>query len=151
MIKTQIFIQLITAAAGSIGFGLLFHIRKRYLGLVGIGGMIGWLAYVFFTGIWDGVFLPSLAAGFIVDIYAEILARVCKETSTSFFVTSIIPLVPGSTLFYCMSSIVEGNSQMALMYGRDTFYFALGIAVGMSAAWSICYFGRTVRKKQDAG
>lgn len=113
--------------------------------------MIGWLAYVFFAGIWEGVFLPSLAAGFIVDIYAEILARVCKETSTSFFVTSIIPLVPGSTLFYCMSSIVEGNSQMALMYGRDTFYFALGIAVGMSAAWSICYFGRTVRKKQDAG
>ena len=128
MIKTQLFIQLITAAAGSIGFGLLFHIRKRYLGLVGIGGMIGWLAYVFFAGIWEGVFLPSLAAGFIVDIYAEILARVCKETSTSFFVTSIIPLVPGSTLFYCMSSIVEGNSQMALMYGRDTFYFALGIA-----------------------
>lgn len=37
MIKTQLFIQLITAAAGSIGFGLLFHIRKRYLGLVGIG------------------------------------------------------------------------------------------------------------------
>ena len=151
MIKTQLFIQLITAAAGSIGFGLLFHIRKRYLGLVGIGGMIGWLAYVFFAGIWEGVFLPSLAAGFIVDIYAEILARVCKQTSSSFFVTSIIPLVPGSTLFYCMSSIVEGNSQMALMYGRDTFYFALGIAVGMSAAWSICYFGRTVRKKQDAG
>lgn len=47
-----------------------------------------------------------------------------------------------------MSSIVEGNSQMALMYGRDTFYFALGIAVGMSAAWSICYFGRTVRKNR---
>ncbi|MDD5872167.1 MAG: threonine/serine exporter family protein [Clostridia bacterium] len=149
MIDTQLFVQLITAAAGSAGFGLLFHIKKRYIGLVGIGGMIGWLVYVFCTGIWDGVFLPSLAAGFIVDVYAEILARICKETSTSFFVTSIIPLVPGSTLFYCMSSIVEGNNHMALIYGRDTFYFALGIAVGMSAAWSICYFGRTVRNRAE--
>ena len=149
MIDTQLFVQLIRAPAGSAGFGLLFHIKKRYIGLVGIGGMIGWLVYVFCTGIWDGVFLPSLAAGFIVDVYAEILARICKETSTSFFVTSIIPLVPGSTLFYCMSSIVEGNNHMALIYGRDTFYFALGIAVGMSAAWSICYFGRTVRNRAE--
>ena len=84
-----------------------------------------------------------------VDVYAEILARICKETSTSFFVTSVIPLIPGSTLYYCMNSIVEGNTVRALEYGRDTFLFAFGIAAGMSIAWSICYFLRTVRKKQN--
>ena len=67
--------------------------------------------------------------------------------STSFFVTSVIPLIPGSTLYYCMNSIVEGNTVRALEYGRDTFLFAFGIAAGMSIAWSICYFLRTVRKK----
>ena len=83
------------------------------------------------------------------DVYAEILARICKETSTSFFVTSVIPLIPGSTLYYCMNSIVEGNTVRALEYGRDTFLFAFGIAAGMSIAWSICYFLRSVRKKQN--
>ena len=95
------------------------------------------------------VFLPTLMAGFVTDVYAEILARICKETSTSFFVTSVIPLIPGSTLYYCMNSIVEGNTVRALEYGRDTFLFAFGIAAGMSIAWSICYFLRTVRKKQN--
>ena len=92
-------------------------------------------------------FLPALLAGFIADVYAEILARICKETSTSFFVTSVIPLIPGSTLYYCMSSIVEGNPMQALKYGRDTFLFAFGIAAGMSIAWAICYFLRSVKAR----
>ena len=95
------------------------------------------------------MFLPTLLAGLVTDVYAEILARICKETSTSFFVTSVIPLIPGSTLYYCMSSIVEGNTVQALEYGRDTFLFAFGIAAGMSIAWSICYFLRSIRKKQN--
>ena len=134
--NTTIVIQLITGALGSVGFGILFHMKKKYLPLAAVGGFISWM-----------VFLPSLLAGFIVDVYAEILARICKETSTSFFVTSVIPLIPGSTLYYCMNSIVEGNTVQALEYGRDTFLFAFGIAAGMSIAWAICYFLRSIKKK----
>ena len=96
--------------------------------------------------LWGGVFLPSLLSSFVVDVYAEILARICKETSTSFFVISVIPLIPGSTLYYCMNSILESNTLQALSYGRDTFLFAFGIAAGMSIAWALCYFFRTVKK-----
>jgi len=35
-----------------------------------------------------------------------------------------------------------------LEYGRDTFLFAFGIAAGMSIAWSICYFLRSIRKNR---
>ena len=35
----------------------------------------------------------------------------------------------------------------ALEYGRDTFLFAFGIAAGMSIAWAICYFLRSIKKK----
>ena len=119
--NTQAIIQLITGAVGSVAFGMLFHMKSKYLPLAG--------------------------AGFIADLYAEILARICKETSTSFFVTSVIPLIPGSTLYYCMNSIMEGNTMQALAYGRDTFLFAFGIAAGMSIGWAICYFFRTVKSK----
>ena len=144
-----IMIQLITGAIGSVGFGILFHIKKKYLPLVAVGGFLSWLVFLLGKEFWGNVFLPTLMAGFVTDVYAEILARICKETSTSFFVTSVIPLIPGSTLYYCMNSIVEGNTVRALEYGRDTFLFAFGIAAGMSIAWSICYFLRTVRKKQN--
>ena len=142
---TTTVIQLITGAIGSVAFGLLFHMKTKYLSLAAAGGFFSWLVFLFGKGLWGNVFLPALLAGFIVDVYAEILARVCKETSTSFFVTSVIPLIPGSTLYYCMSSIVEGNTIQALEYGRDTFLFAFGIAAGMSIAWAICYFLRSVK------
>ena len=100
-----IMIQLITGAIGSVGFGILFHIKKKYLPLVAVGGFLSWLVFLLGKEFWGNVFLPTLMAGFVTDVYAEILARICKETSTSFFVTSVIPLIPGSTLYYCMNSI----------------------------------------------
>ena len=138
--NTTIVIQLITGALGSVGFGILFHMKKKSLPLAAVGGFISWMVFLLGKGLWGNVFLPSLLAGFIVDVYAEILARICKETS-------VIPLIPGSTLYYCMNSIVEGNTVQALEYGRDTFLFAFGIAAGMSIAWAICYFLRSIKKK----
>ena len=111
-----IMIQLITGAIGSVGFGILFHIKKKYLPLAAVGGFLSWLVFLLGKEFWGN---------------------------------SVIPLIPGSTLYYCMNSIVEGNTVRALEYGRDTFLFAFGIAAGMSIAWSICYFLRTVRKKQN--
>ena len=136
---TMTVIQLITGAIGSVAFGLLFHMKTKYLPLATAGGFLSWLVFLFGKNLWGSVF--------IADVYAEILARICKETSTSFFVTSVIPLIPGSTLYYCMSSIVEGNPMQALKYGRDTFLFAFGIAAGMSIAWAICYFLRSVKAR----
>ena len=121
--------------------------KKKYLPLAAVGGFLSWLVFLIGKGLLGKVFLPSLLAGFIVDVYAEILARICKATSTSFFVTSVIPLIPGSTLYYCMNSIVEGNTVQALEYGRNTFLFAFGIAARMSIAWAICYFLRSIKKK----
>ena len=114
--NTTIVIQLITGALGSVGFGILFHMKKKYLPLAAAGGFISWMVFLLGKGLWGNV-------------------------------TSVIPLIPGSTLYYCMNSIVEGNTVQALEYGRDTFLFAFGIAAGMSIAWAICYFLRSIKKK----
>ncbi|MBT9769409.1 threonine/serine exporter [Coprococcus catus] len=141
-------IQLLTGATGAIGFGILFHTKRNYLPLVGIGGAFGWFVYVISKDAGLGIFFSSLLAGLFVDFYAEILARVCKETSTAFFVPSVIPMIPGSTLYYCMSSIVENELEMAWQYGKDTFLFAFGIAAGMSIAWAVCDLTRRIKKQQ---
>ena len=82
---TMTVIQLITGAIGSVAFGLLFHMKTKYLPLAAAGGFLSWLVFLFGKSLWGSVFLPALLAGFIADVYAEILARICKETSTSFF------------------------------------------------------------------
>ena len=67
-----------------------------------------------------------------------------KAPSTLFFITSTVPLIPGSTLYYCMDAIVAGEKEAALRYGMITFLIAFGIAMGMSIAWAICSLMRHV-------
>ena len=142
----NVIIQLLTGAAGSVGFGLIFHINKRYLPVAAVGGAFGWLAYLLLSHYGNHIFISMLVASFCVAIYAEILARVYGAPSTPFFVTSAIPLIPGSTLYYCMSALAEGNTRLAEEYGSQTFLCALGIAGGMAIAWCICDLTRKMKR-----
>ena len=83
--NTTMNIQLITGALGSTAFGILFHMKSKHLPLAAAGGILSWLVFILGKVLWGNVFLPTLLAGFIADVYAEILARICKGTSTSFF------------------------------------------------------------------
>ena len=138
--------QLITGAAGSVGFGLIFHINKKYLPAAAMGGAFGWLVYLLLSHNGNHIFVSMLAASFCEAVYAEILARLYGAPSTPFFVTSAIPLIPGSTLYYCMSALAEGNIMQAEKYGGQTFLCALGISGGMAIAWCICDLTRKIKK-----
>ena len=142
----NVIIQLFTGAAGSVGFGLIFHINKKYLPVTAVGGAFGWLAYLLLSHHGNHIFVSMLVASFCVAIYAEILARVYGAPSTPFFVTSAIPLIPGSTLYYCMSALAEGNTRLAEEYRSQTFLCALGIAGGMAIAWCICDLTRKIKR-----
>ena len=98
----QVFSQLLSAALGSVGFGLIFNLNRRYLPAAGVGGLLAWLAYL-------------LAA---------------------------IPLIPGSTLYYCMNAVVSNDLSAAEHFGEQTFLAALGIAGGMAIAWCLADLSR---------
>ena len=103
----QVFSQLLSAALGSVGFGLIFNLNRRYLPAAGVGGLLAWLAYLLAANTLHSVFLANLLAGFCAALYAEILARCCNAPSTPFFITAAIPLIPGSTLYYCIVPFSE--------------------------------------------
>ena len=135
----QVLSQLISAALGSVGFGLIFNLNRRYLPAAAVGGF---LAYLLADHALSSVFLANLLAGFCAAIYAEILARCCNAPSTPFFITSAIPLIPGSTLYYCMNAVVSSDLRAAEHFGEQTFLAALGIASGMAIAWCLADLSR---------
>ena len=92
-----------------------------------------------------GYFFPSLAASAFGALYAEVLARWLKAPSTLFFIVAMIPLIPGSTLYYSMSCAVYGQLAQASIYGLQTFQCALGIGTGMSIVWALCDFSRKMQ------
>ena len=119
-------LQLLMAFFGSAGFAIMFHLRRNFL-------MIA------------GYFFPSLAASAFGALYAEVLARWLKAPSTLFFIVAMIPLIPGSTLYYSMSCAVYGQLAQASIYGLQTFQCALGIGTGMSIVWALCDFSRKMQ------
>lgn len=132
-------LKMIGAVLGSVGFGLIFHGEKRNILVSSFGSLLGIIFYLICTDYYKmNIFICALIAGFVCDIYAEIMARVLKAPSTTFFLVATIPLIPGSTLYYCIDKIVVQDSQGAIQYGMETFLTALGICVGMSIAWAIC-------------
>ena len=82
-----IMIQLITGAIGSVGFGILFHIKKKYLPLAAVGGFLSWLVFLLGKEFWGNVFLPTLMAGFVTDVYAEqyFLPQCCSYNNKEYF------------------------------------------------------------------
>jgi uncharacterized membrane protein YjjB (DUF3815 family) len=139
-------IQLFAGAIGCVGFGLIYNLRLRYLPLAAGGGFLCWFIYLLSSEyLFSGIFLPTLASGFVTAMYAEVLARICRAPSTPFFITSVLPLVPGSTLYYCIDALVQNETARAQSYGIQTFLYALAIAGGMAIAWTICDFSRKVQ------
>ncbi len=132
-------IQLITSFVGSLGFALVFNLRKNILAAASLGGAVCWAMYLLTDALFDGIFIPSFFAAASAALYAELAARVLKLPATVVFISAIIPLIPGSSLYYTMSYAVSGDFQLFSEYGMKTLYCILGITSGISFVWSLWY------------
>ena len=85
-----------------------------------------------------------MAAAAFATIYAETMARIKKAPATVFYIPTVVPLIPGGSLFYTMSYAVLSEWNMVQSYGASTLYCALGIAAGMSMVLSIAHTARRI-------
>ena len=130
----DVIIQLAAAFAGALGFSILYRLRFRHVLFASFAGMVTWGVYLAVHSLTDGSFIPCLAGALFAAILSEILAHLRKCPATLFLLPAIIPLVPGGTLYYTMSSAVRGDFAAAAGYGRETVICACAIAAGISFA-----------------
>ena len=128
----DLLISLATAFFGSLGFALLFGLRRRYLLPAALGGMLSWGLYLLLDHLSASPFLACFAASAFSMVYAELLSRLMHSPTTLFVIPAIIPLVPGSSLYYAMSAAVQRDFAGAREFGSQTLELALAIAAGMS-------------------
>ena len=140
------FIGIFTALIGSLGFSLVFNQRKKHIFFAALGGALSWGAYLLIFRLSGGIFLSSFLASALVAVYSEILARVKKTPASHYLIVGLIPLIPGSSLYYAMSCAVQGEWQQARAFGYETAQYALGIAVGISIVWALLEILRNILK-----
>ncbi len=145
----EIIVQLIMAAIGSLGYGMMFGLRFKYLVKVAIGGLCSWGIYLLCIKCLDSIFFATLLAGAFVAFYSEIMARTMKAPSTLFFVTSIMPLIPGRALYYTCSSAVVRDWAGCKANAIITIQYALAIAVGACIIWAIMLTIENIKKLKN--
>ncbi|MGN0370393.1 MAG: threonine/serine exporter family protein [Butyrivibrio sp.] len=129
-------VQLISAFIGSVGFCILYHMRYKLLIPAAVGSVICWAVYLISFRFIGGIFWSSFIASAVAALYSEILAKIVKVPATILLLPAIIPMVPGSTLFYTMNCAVRGEWTQAKAYAVDTGMYALGIAAGICIIWA---------------
>ena len=127
------FIQVLTGALGSFGFGILFNLRGRKLLITTAGGFISWAVFLLLE-----TWIPGEPARYFlsmtaISVYAEIFARVEKAPTTTFLVPCVIPLIPGSALYYTMNYALNEQWDLFVQKAFYTLELALALALGIIA------------------
>ena len=108
-----------------------------FLGAI-LGGMLNQHPAYLLAGVWtQSVFVQSFAASAVTAVWSEILARVKKTPAQQYLIVGLIPLVPGATLYYAMSAVVQQDWAQAQFHGYRVTAFVLGIAAGVSLTLSL--------------
>ncbi len=130
MTGTEI-IQILAAFVGSIGFALLFNIRGWRLAAASTGGLLSWFLFIVINKAIENEAIVYFIVAFAISVYAEIMARVLKTPTTTFITASLIPLIPGGSLYYTMVHAFSGNYEAFLPRAINTLQLAAALALGV--------------------
>lgn len=131
------FIQIITGFVGSLGFAVLFNIQGIRLLVAGMGGFLSWMAFVLLSHVILNDAINYFLVALLISFYAEIMARVVKTPTTTFITTSLIPLIPGGSLYYTMAYAFGGHVEAFAEKGIYTLQLAAALALGIILATTL--------------
>lgn len=129
--------QIFTGFLGSLGFSILFNIRGRKLLVASLGGLISWTIFLLLEPVFQGEALRYFFASAAITVYSEIFARVLKTPTTTFLVSSIVPLIPGGSLYYTMNYALNEQWNLFVQKAVSTLELALALAVGIIAVTTL--------------
>lgn len=120
----------IYSLAGCLGFCLIYNLRGLVIPVSAFGGAVGWLFFSLFSFTSNDI-VQYFIATMAISIYSEIMARLFRTPVTVFLIVSLLPLVPGSGIYYTMEHCINGNLDMFLKEGTHTLFIAGALAIGI--------------------
>ena len=143
-------IQVLAGFIGSMGFAVLFNIRGTRLVAAAIGGLLSWLLFVVLDTYIASEPVRYFIVALVISAYAEVMARMLKSPTTTFITTSLIPLIPGGSLYYTMTHIFQGNMETFLQKAIYTLQLTAALALGIiiSTAFAKVFHGEIKNRKK---
>ena len=139
-------LQCIFAIVASAGFVIVFNIHGYGNLLCALGGGITWAAFCLVQTLGGEELLCFFVSTVVAAIFAEVMARVRKYPAISYLITSLLPLIPGSGIYYAAQQAVQGNSTGFVAHGTRTLAITGVMAVGILLVVTLTKLWRTHSK-----
>ena len=130
-------IEIIMGTIGSFGFGLSFNIKGKKLLFGCLGGTLAWTTYLLIKLLSGSEFLSYMIAAIAITLYSEFLAVKLKTPTITTLVAALIPLVPGSSLYYTMEQALKSDYNGFIAMGSQTLEIAVALSLGIVIVLSI--------------
>jgi uncharacterized membrane protein YjjB (DUF3815 family) len=143
---TEYFIQILAAFVGTVGFAVLYNIRGVRFVFASLGGLISWSSYLLLNCFLSNEILCYFLVALLISLYSEIMARVLKTPTTTFIIISLIPLIPGSSLYYTMTGAFSGDLAVFASKAAHTLGLAGALAAGIITVAGLARFFVSKRK-----
>lgn len=142
----KMIVQLIGAFFGTLGFCITFNMRKKYIVIPAVGGLLCWALYLLFDFLTTGVFISTLVAAIIVGIYGETFAHIIKVPTTILFIPTCVPLIPGGNLYYLALALISSDWDKCIDNLVLLILYAVGIALGLAVVGEFEKMFRNAKK-----
>lgn len=104
------FTMILMGLLGTLGFSLLFHVTGKKLIAIALGGAVSTAVYLLVLSLTGQKPAAMLVSTVVIGLLAEVFARLFKAPVISFLVPMLVPLIPGSDLYYSTSFLIRGQS-----------------------------------------
>lgn len=141
------FIQILAGGVGSMGFAFLFNIRGKRLLVATFGGLLSWFLFVILSYFIKNEPINYFIVSLLISLFAEVMARVMKTPTTTFITTSLVPLIPGGSLYYTMAYAFHQDADRFVTKGIATLSLAAALALGIIIATTLTKLILKPRKK----
>ena len=105
----EFFLPCLWAFWASVAFGLVYNIHGGGILICGLGGALGWLVYLLMQQLPTGNILAAFIAAAAIAVFSECMARLRRCPVTGYLQVALLPLVPGSGIYYAMRYCVAGG------------------------------------------
>lgn len=130
-------VEILSGTVSSFFFGILFNMHGKRLWVGTLGGFLSWTAYILFEELTGSEVMSYFLVAIFVTVYSEVMARVVKSPTTAFIIASLIPLIPGSSLYYTMRYALGSNFDLFKSKALSTLELAAALAIGVIIASAV--------------
>lgn len=85
----------------------------------------------------DNEYLGFFVVAILITIYSEIWARILKTPATTVLMPTVIPLIPGGSLYYAMDAALRRDMPQFIVKGQAAIGLAIALAAGIMVVTSL--------------